>query len=174
MVYNDFNHGSKNGWQAIKSDRVFQLVSDLKARDCGIDAVGFQMHENINYSDRLISGLAENMKRYHDIGIKVHITELDIKCSASGLECKWTDAMRQKQADVYAKIFKTCISQPNCVSITTWGYTDAKTWISPSSQEPLPFDKFYGPKSAVFEIINTLNSYDRNADAVKERLEFWQ
>ena len=132
MFYNDFQHGSVTK-QTIKSDKVFNLVADLKSRNCGIDGVGFQMHADINWTDEDIAGIAMNMQRYHDIGIQVQITELEVKCCSN---CKdtcpfevWTTELLQQQADVYSKMYQVCIDEPNCTATTSWGFTDATPWL---------------------------------------------
>ena len=91
LFYNDYNHASSTGWSKGKSDAVFNLVQDLKNRDCPIHGVGFQLHVDTNFNDQ-IQGVIDNMKRYEDIGINVHFTEIDVKCSKKDGKCvPWDD-----------------------------------------------------------------------------------
>ena len=53
------------------------MIKDLKARGCPIHGVGFQLHENIDF-ESMVPSIADNLKRYDDIGIKVHFTEVDV------------------------------------------------------------------------------------------------
>ena len=59
--------------------------------------------------------------RFAKLGLEIHITELDIKCTPqnSGLPC--TPNLLNAQAAVYAGILKTCLDQPKCTSFETWG-----------------------------------------------------
>lgn len=41
LFYNDYKHASMTGIYKDKSDKVFNLVKDLKDRGCPIDGVGF-------------------------------------------------------------------------------------------------------------------------------------
>ena len=53
LVYNDYAHGFNEvePWNADghrgKADRVFEVIRDMVARDCGVEAVGFQYHHDM-------------------------------------------------------------------------------------------------------------------------------
>ena len=52
LLVNDYNVESMaEGSFKIKSDKLFNWVVDLRNRDCGVEAVGFQTHIDIGYSD---------------------------------------------------------------------------------------------------------------------------
>lgn len=70
-----------DGDYKIKSDKVYNLIKNLTARGCPIDGVGFQNHIDINYNTSFFKSVDANMKRYAELGIKVHITEMDVKCN---------------------------------------------------------------------------------------------
>ena len=38
----------------VKSDKLYEWVRDLKERNCGIEAVGFQTHIDISYTDAVV------------------------------------------------------------------------------------------------------------------------
>ena len=81
LFYNDYNVLTMDGWRKTKADKMFKLVQQLKNDDCGITGVGFQSHVTIhNEQDSSEEAVKAHMKRYADIGIEVHITELDISC----------------------------------------------------------------------------------------------
>ena len=53
LWYNDFGHESTEvGYEATKSDAVFNLVKSMKERgdDCPVDAVGFESHIQFNWT----------------------------------------------------------------------------------------------------------------------------
>jgi len=85
--YNDYNILAASSWYKNKSDNTYKLVKDLHDRDCGITGVGLQSHIDITFDQW--DGLKSNMKRYADLGLDVHITELDIKCKDCGEH--WSD-----------------------------------------------------------------------------------
>ena len=79
-----------------------------------------------------MKGVAQNMKRYADIGIEVEITELDIKCpKKTDGQCKlpWNAERLQTQANVYTGLLKTCLEAENCKNFQTWGLTDKYSWL---------------------------------------------
>lgn len=101
LALNDYDHASIN---STKSEKVFNLVKNLKNNNCGIDTVGFELHIDKNFED--FSGVRANINRYRDIGIKVHFTEVEVRCGVIGNVCEidetdpdaiWTHAMLEKQ-----------------------------------------------------------------------------
>lgn len=79
LFYNDYAHASMTGRQKGKSDAVYNMIKDLKDKNCSIHGVGFQLHVDVTYNDS-IEGVIQNMQRYDELGIKVHFTEIDVKC----------------------------------------------------------------------------------------------
>jgi endo-1,4-beta-xylanase len=86
--YNDYNILANSGWEKKKSNNVYKLVKDLHDRDCGITGVGLQAHIDTKFNEW--DGVKANMKRYQDLGLDIHITELDVKCKNCGE--KWSDS----------------------------------------------------------------------------------
>ncbi len=58
-----------------KSNRLYEVVRDLKARGAPIDGVGFQTHANLN---GLPADMVDNMRRFRALGLDVAITEADV------------------------------------------------------------------------------------------------
>lgn len=171
LFYNDYKHASMLGRYKSKSDKVFKLVKDLKDRNCGIDGVGFQSHVDINYDDANYESIRENIKRYEEIGVKVHFTEVDVRCAqpykGSSGQCPfwtWPQKALDKQAKVYSSLLNVCLQEPNCFSFETWGYTDRRSSMQ-APQNPLVFDKNFNKKSAYHAMLNTLNTFDKESPA---------
>ena len=63
LFYNDYNHESMTSWQKTKSDAVFNMLKEMKARgsDCPIDGIGFQTHINLNFDDSMVKSVRENI-----------------------------------------------------------------------------------------------------------------
>ena len=106
--------------------------------------------------------MMDNFARYNDLGIEVHITELDINCNCNG---DFTSDVAKKQGEMYRTILKACLDSPNCKNFETWGYTDKYTWLG-SSAYPLPFDTSLNPKDAAYDILNTLLNKSSIANVV--------
>lgn len=81
LFYNDYKHASMTGRYKKKSDKVFNLLKELKGKGCAIDGVGFQSHIDINYDDDHYDSIRKNIQRYNSIGLKVHFTEVDVRCN---------------------------------------------------------------------------------------------
>ena len=123
---------------------------------------------NVDF-DSMIDGVVANMKRYEELGIKVHFTEIDVKCHMKNGKCKsWTESELQKQANVYQKLLQACLEAANCESFETWGFTDKYTWL-PSPQNGLPFDSDMAKKSAYQALLKTLQGFPRDHPAVVAR-----
>jgi endo-1,4-beta-xylanase len=104
-----------------KSNRLYEIVRDLKARGVPIDGVGFQTHANLA---GLPSDFVANAQRFRALGLDVAITEADV-----ALPVPASAADLRKQAEIYAQIVGAC-EAVRCASLTFWGYTDGRSWIS--------------------------------------------
>ena len=60
-----------------KSDAIYAMVKDFKSRGVPIDGVGLQMHIfNLDFD---AGAVAANIKRLTQLGVQVHIRELDVE-----------------------------------------------------------------------------------------------
>lgn len=140
LIYNDFNIEILGP----KSDAVYRMILDFKARGIPIDGVGFQMHlpsSGLNYQS-----LSDNMRRFADQGLEVYVTEMDVRLA---LPVTQTDL--NNQATVYRNILTTCLAQPACKALQMWGFTDSHSWIPKTFTgygAALVFDENYNPKPA--------------------------
>ncbi len=104
-----------------KSDRLYSVVSGLKAAGVPIDGVGFQVHTNLS---GLPADFVANMQRFAALGLDIAITEADVALklppSAQDLDA---------QARIYEQIVASC-EAVSCKSLTFWGFTDGRSWIS--------------------------------------------
>jgi endo-1,4-beta-xylanase len=104
-----------------KSNRLYEIVRGLRARGVPIDGVGFQTHSNLN---GLPGDFVANMQRFRALGLDVAITEADV-----ALKLPPSAADLRRQAQIYAQIVRACVAV-RCASLTFWGYTDGRSWIS--------------------------------------------
>ncbi len=151
LFYNDYG-GEGLG---TKSNAIYELVKGMKDRGIPIDGVGLQMH--IGIGSRLNpASVTANIKRIGDLGLQVHITEMDVKIQdGSGTQ----DQRLTAQADVYREITDVCLNAHPCTALLTWGFTDQYTWIpgfTHKADAPLLFDKSYTPKPAYHALMGRL------------------
>ena len=143
----------------VKYDGVNRLVGGLVARGVPIDGVGLQMHTTTLVKPKGMVApagalifrprrpeLRATMRAYASLGLDVAITEMDVR-----LQLPATAAALQDQAGVYSDVLRVCRSEPNCTSLTTWGYTDKYSWVPAwwsGTGAALPFDESFRPKPA--------------------------
>ena len=108
-----------------KSNRLYEIVRDLKARGVPIDGVGFQAHANL---DGLPGDFVANMQRFRALGLDVAITEADV-----GIRIPADGGELDAQARIYEQIVRSCRAV-DCRSLTLWGFTDGRSWISETQQ----------------------------------------
>jgi endo-1,4-beta-xylanase len=146
LIYNDYG-GEGLG---AKSDRIYELVKDLRARRVPIDGVGLQMHiEAGGYPQP--ADLAANVRRLADLGLIVNISEMDVRIrGVSGSTAARLDAQRRTYHDIVA----VCVAAPRCHAVSFWGFTDRYSWIDSffGTDDPLLFDDAYLAKPAFFGV----------------------
>ncbi|MEM3145299.1 MAG: endo-1,4-beta-xylanase [Thermoproteota archaeon] len=149
LFYNDYGIESINR----KSDGVYNLIKNLLKRGVPIHGVGFQMHVSIeNYPDP--ESLAENIKRFRELGLQVEITEMDVS-----IPLPVSNEKLVKQAEIYRNIFKTYLDNAGPNTFIMWGFTDKYSWITytfPGSGAALVFDEKYQPKPAYYSLAEVL------------------
>ena len=148
LFYNDYNIEGIGP----KSDSVYAMVKDFLARGIPISGVGLQGHFVLN---GIPSTLGANIARFAALGVKVHITELDVRVPVPS-----TNASLTAQAQNYHDVVATCIQNKGCELVTTWGFTDKDSWVPstfPGFGDALPWDNFFQQKPAYRSIYNALS-----------------
>ena len=145
LFYNDFDTENINP----KSDAVYSMLRDFRARNVPVHGVGFQMHLRLT-SD--LSSLARNLERFAALGLQIHITELDVAIPLSVPGSSASPEQLLQQANIYRQVAEACLRVPQCTAIQTWGITDRYSWIPGYSKgkdgAALPLDTDYRPKPA--------------------------
>lgn len=140
-----------------KARGLYELVKGLLARGVPIHGIGFQTHK---LETSRLSGLADMLRRFADLGLEVAITELGVKmltpAEGDGLG---------RQADVYGWATGACLAVPRCVSVTVWGFTDKYSWI-PAPGAATMLDEQYVPKPAYYRVHDLLAAGRPAADPV--------
>ncbi|MFE9554976.1 non-reducing end alpha-L-arabinofuranosidase family hydrolase [Streptomyces sp. NPDC006703] len=135
LCYNDYNI---ENWPDAKTQGVYNMVKDFKARGVPIDCVGFQSHFGAGGPP---ASFRTTLANFAALGVDVQITELDIA---------------QAPPTAYANAVQACMSVARCTGITVWGIRDRDSWRS--SESPLLFDNNGNPKAAYTAVMNVLRS----------------
>lgn len=152
---NDYNLESN----AAKLAAFVKLANDLKAANAGITGVGTQMHMYINTP---YSGIISMMKALAATGLKVRISELDIRINVPLNSPKKdyvpTAAELSAQATMYKFVVQTymqIVPPAQRGGIAVWGVDDTTSWINTTTRVankefdyPLLFDKDFNKKPA--------------------------
>ena len=148
LFYNDFGAEGLN----TKSDAIYNMVSDFFARGVPIDGVGLQMH--LTESGISVSELAANIQRLTNLGLKVQVTELDVRLDLRNGPP--TQQQLDNQARIYHDVAAACVTNPGCTAVSLWGFTDKHSWIPgafPGFGAALTLDENYQPKPAYHSLL---------------------
>jgi len=139
LFFNDYNIEGINP----KSDSLYAMVRDFQARGVPIDGIGLESHFQLG---GVPASLGANIARFAALGLKVHITELDVRMPLLS-----TAAQSQTQGQNYRDVVSTCFGFAACDVVVMWGFTDKESWIPsafPGWGAALIFDSSYQPKPA--------------------------
>ena len=138
LCYNDYN---TDDWTHAKTQAVYNLVRDFKARGVPIDCVGLQSH--FNPQSPVPGNYQTTLSSFAALGVDVQITELDIEGSGTA------------QADNYRRVVQACMAVSRCTGISVWGVRDTDSWRANGT--PLLFDGNGNKKAAYTATLDTLN-----------------
>ncbi|ORX85685.1 glycoside hydrolase, partial [Anaeromyces robustus] len=116
LFYNDYNAENNNGNIDGKTGAVYNYIKAMIDKNVPIDGVGLQMHISCNYYPNY-SQLYELITKYQDIGVEVHVTEIDVSME----NCE----THEDQRKIYSDVFKACFDHVNCKVFTVWGAYDS-------------------------------------------------
>ncbi|TQJ37545.1 non-reducing end alpha-L-arabinofuranosidase family hydrolase [Streptomyces sp. SLBN-115] len=133
LCYNDYNI---EDWNAAKTQGVYRMVRDFKARGVPIDCVGLQAHFGAGGPP---GSFQTTLSSFAALGVDVQITELDIA---------------QASPTAYANTVRACMNVTRCTGITVWGIRDSDSWRS--GENPLLFDRNGNKKPAYNSALTTL------------------
>jgi endo-1,4-beta-xylanase len=120
LFYNDFDAEAINK----KSDAIYAMAKDFKKRGVPLDGIGFQTHISLKFDDpTILDSYKKNLERFAQLGLELHITELDVRLNDSSA------ASLSAQAKLYGEITRLCVQQPACKVLQVWGFTDKHSWI---------------------------------------------
>ena len=128
LFYNDYNIAGEDGTNA-KSYAVYAWLQQQLAQGVPIDGVGNQGHLDTQYG--FPTQMAQDLQRYADLGLKVAITEADVRTFVDGPTTQVpTDHLAGfAHSYEFSQMLKACLAVPECISFTVWGFGDADSWI---------------------------------------------
>ena len=135
LCYNDYNI---ENWSDAKTQGVYNMVKDFKARGVPIDCVGLQSHFGAGGPP---ASFQTTLSNFAALGVDVQITELDIA---------------QASTTAYTNAVQACLNVTRCTGITVWGIRDSDSWRT--GENPLLFDNNGNKKPAYNAALATLNS----------------
>jgi endo-1,4-beta-xylanase len=145
LFYNDYNLEAPG----LKQDSVYGRLSNMKARGIPIDGIGFQAHFQVNADATGVPSketLIATFNRFAALGLKIHITELDIRVRTPGA----TAAELAAQNQGFANVTSACLAVPACEAMVVWGLNDGESWVPgtfPGYGQALLFDDSYARKA---------------------------
>lgn len=149
LIYNDYSNETIN----LKSDAIYAMAQDFKQRSVPLHGVGMQMHIDLSFDNAAtLQSFTNNIKRLGDLGLEVHITELDVRLPDS------TATSLQAQAALYGKLATICAQQPACKLFQVWGVTDKYSWVPgqfPGYGWALLWDANYQKKPAYNSVVQS-------------------
>lgn len=122
LFFNDYNIEYPNN----KTTAAYGLVKELKDRHLRIDFVGLESHFIVGETPSLEQQV-EAKQGFLDLGVRVAITELDVRFSEAPF---YTAAAQAQQAQDYYNSVASCVNVgPGCFGITVWDFDDEYSWI---------------------------------------------
>jgi endo-1,4-beta-xylanase len=165
-VLNEFGLDYAIPWQQRRRNSLLTLLADLTARKVPVDALGIQAHldaAETNFDPVVLSRFLDDVD---SLGLKVIVTELDVR------DDKLPSAVAPRDAAVAAQtgaFLRTVLPHRAVLGLLTWGLSDKATWLDQTfpradrlPQRPLPLDAALARKPMWQAIARTLDSIPRH------------
>lgn len=164
LRYNDY--GLEN---PTKRHKLIELIKSLQAQGVPVMAIGSQTH--VSVSSPSFEQEDQTLTDLEQLGLPIHITELDVNGAESGQHNAGADVANnaattqgglvhnadQRLADEYATLFKVFLKHRKFVKVVTfWDVNDAVSWRAEG--HPLLFNGDDQPKPAFYAVIHAADS----------------
>lgn len=141
-------------YSGSKMDAYHELAQQLIAEGVPVGGMGFQGHLSFDYP--FPSDVQANLQRFADLGLKVAITELDVRMPVSPVP---SAELQEEQARWFADMVGACLAVAACESVTLWGTNDLYSWVPsafPSEGFATPWNVDFTRKPAYKAILDHL------------------
>lgn len=129
LFYNDYNIAGEDG-NSAKSTAVYNWAKELLAQGVPIHGIGNQGHLDTQYG---FSGqrFRADLQRYADLGLKVAVTEADVRTFVDSAETQVPTDNLALFAHPYefSQMLQACLAVRACTSFTVWGIDDTHSWV---------------------------------------------
>jgi GH35 family endo-1,4-beta-xylanase len=145
LFYNDYNE-----YMGAKRDYIASsIVKPLYDKGL-LDGMGMQSHLDIRQGSNAfpsVSDYGTAIKKYKDIGVEIHVTELDAGMDAA-------DYNATTQATYYKNIMNEIITKGGSAvtAVVVWGIQDDQSWRK--ARKPLLFDDSGNKKPAYTSVVS--------------------
>lgn len=167
LFYNDYGLNDPN-----KREACVRLVKMLQDENIGIDGVGMQSHYRLSSylkdKTKFLTNFEDSIKAFTELGVDVHITELDIRVFENDDVVQSFDTLpyeiEEQQGELYGELLRICREYASpwkegagkVTNVTVWGVADdSNSWSTDAHDEfPLLFNTEHEPKRAFYEIVS--------------------
>jgi endo-1,4-beta-xylanase len=165
LVWNENLLEEDTGYGRAKRRSTLALLKALKKRGTPVHALGLQAH--VHGEAAIAPELPEFLQSVADLGLKVLVTELDIR---DGKLPAATTRRDQVVAQKYAELLAAVLPQKAVIAVLLWGLADRYSWMtSPKTEQrfkradklpcrPLPFDVDLKTKPAFVALERALDA----------------
>ncbi len=142
LFYNDYNE-----YTPAKRDAIIEKCAEIKAEG-NIDGIGMQSHIGMSYPS--LELYEEAFHKYNELGLEIHVTELDIDQKSNTPEAQLELAKRYQEV---FRLYKKLVNEGvNITAVVTWGISDNTSWIGGF---PNLFNSEYQAKDAFYAVVDT-------------------
>lgn len=172
LMYNDYNNERPE-----KRKATIDMIKRLQQRGTPIHGLGMQAHIGLETN---MQDFEDSILAYSALGLKVHLTELDIDVLPSVWNLPVAEIstrfeykperdpyikglpkeIDEKLAKAYESLFKILLKHRDKIDrVTFWGVSDDASWlndfpINGRTNYPLLFDRKHQPKAAYFRLLD--------------------
>ena len=151
LFYNDFSE-----WVPAKREAIYTLVKKLKEKGL-IDGIGLQQHVKLTSPTTALLDTA--ISRYAELGLEIHVTELDVEINPDGAYTELTPELSLALANRYKELFAVYAKHAGSITaVMNWNVTDSTSWLlsfpTAHTTWPLLFDADGKPKLAYWSLVN--------------------
>lgn len=165
LFYNDYNEADP-----VKSEKIYMLVKSLIEQGVPIHGIGLQAHWSLHHPS--VDDIRQAIERYASLGLKLHITELDVSMFAfddrrTDLTAP-TEEMLALQAERYGQFFRLFHEYSEYItSVTFWGAADDYTWLDHfpvrgRKNWPFLFDAKHQPKPSYWGVLGNVDQMGKS------------